>query len=54
MRFRQPRTAQEKRQDDGSELVRGKRRQHRLPDAWDDQYPVHQRSWKKWRRTKWR
>ena len=53
-RYRFPRTAQEMRADDGSELVRPRRRKHRLPTWLDDIACGFERSWKRWRKTKWK
>lgn len=61
-RFRRPRTTQERRwasawdDEDFMPPVRGKRRSHNLPNAWDDVYSHNQKSWKKQskRRRQWK
>ena len=58
--FRSPQTTNEQRQADGHRRdgiqVRAKRRSANLPDAWDDVYRSNlaDRSWKRFRKTKWR
>ncbi len=43
----------EQRANDGAgPFVRGRRQPHNLPDVWDDVFPDDQRSWKSYRKTR--
>ena len=53
--FRHPRTLQEMKANQDWP-VRGRRKPHRLPHSWDDEYRVDMddRSWKRHRRTQYK
>lgn len=53
--YRRPKTTQEKRLGyEDTEYVRGKRRPHMLPDAWEDMPRFRTKSWKKYRKTQYK
>lgn len=59
--YRHPKTANEMRQyfaalcdEDYPVRVRGRRRPHRLPHAWDDYYVHRERCWKRYRKTQYK
>ena len=53
---RRPKTTAEKRANQDREWNRGKRSVRRLPSNWDDLHrsSLEDRSWKKYRKTKWK
>lgn len=51
--FRSPKTQGDRRNNVGP-YVRPKRRPKNLPEAWDDIYRCYQRSWKEFRKTRWK
>jgi len=52
--FRQPRTRQEKRQNQNCEYCRPARRPHNLIDAWDDNLTHTDKCWKRYRKTQYK